>query len=253
MEMSGHSKWSSIKHKKAALDAKRGKAWSKLARALTMAARDGGGDPGANPSLRLAVEKAKAANMPKDTIEKAIKKGAGGIEGETYEEVVYEGYGPSGVAVLCRVVTDNRNRTAPEVKKILERCGGNLGAPNCVAWMFSQKGVFAISAEEVDEERVLQVALENGAEDVTSSRIVHEVICEPNAFHDLKAAFEAANIPIQSADVTKFASNQITLDLENARKVLKLMDALEEHDDVNNVSSNFDIPDDVMAQLAAEQ
>ena len=160
--MSGHSKWSTIKHKKAALDAKRGKAWGKLSRAVTIAARKGGGDPSANPTLRLAVEKAKAANMPKDTIEKAIKKGTGELEGETYEEIVYEGYGPGGVAIMCNVVTDNRNRTAPEVKKLLERFGGNLGAPNCVAWMFSMKGIFAISTENAEEEKVLEVALENG-------------------------------------------------------------------------------------------
>jgi YebC/PmpR family DNA-binding regulatory protein len=250
--MSGHSKWSTIKHKKAALDAKRGKAWGKLSRAVTIAARNGGGDSSANPTLRLAVEKAKAANMPKDTIEKAIKKGTGELEGESYEEIVYEGYGPGGVAIMCNVVTDNRNRTSPEVKKLLERFGGNLGAPNCVAWMFSQKGVFAINTEDADEERLLEVALENGAEDVSSSEMVHEVTCSPEAFETLKAAFESAGITVQSGDVTMVASSHVTLDLEQARKVLKIMDALEDHDDVNSVSSNFDIPDDVMAQLAAE-
>ena len=250
--MSGHSKWSTIKHKKAALDAKRGKAWGKLSRNVTVAARHGGSDPSANPRLRLAVEKAKAANMPKDTIEKAVKKGTGELEGETYEEIVYEGYGPLGVAIMCNVVTDNRHRTAPEVKKLFERGGGNLGSPNCVAWMFLQKGVFVINTAEVSEDRVMEVALENGADDVTSSEMVHEVTCPPDRFHDLKAAFEAAGIPIQGGDVTMVASNQITLDLENARKVVKLMEALEEHDDVNGVSSNFDIPDDVLAKLAAE-
>ncbi len=248
--MSGHSKWSTIKHKKAALDAKRGKAWGKIARNITLAARQHGGDMSANPSLRLAVEKAKGANMPKDTIEKAIKKGTGELEGESYEEVVYEGYGPGGVAVLCQVVTDNRHRTAPEIKKILERGGGNLGAPNCVAWMFQKKGVFAVSTEVADEEKVMEVALENGAEDVTSSDMVHEITCDPEAYHDLAAAFERAGIAVQSSDVTMVASSQVTLDLDKARKVLKLMEALEDHDDVDSVSSNFDIPDDVMARLA---
>lgn len=249
--MSGHSKWSTIKHKKAALDAKRGKAWSKLARNITVAARSGG-DPSASPRLRLAVDKARAANMPKDTIEKAIKKGTGELEGESYEEILYEGYGPAGVAVMCNVVTDNRNRTAPEVKKLFERSGGNLGAPNCVAWMFAQKGVFTIRADQADEERVMEIALENGAEDVTSSALIHEVTCAPEAFADLKAALDAAAIPVESADVTMFPTNQITLSLEEARKVLRLMDGLEDHDDVTSVSSNFDIPDDVMTQLAAD-
>jgi YebC/PmpR family DNA-binding regulatory protein len=247
--MSGHSKWSTIKHKKARLDAKRGKNWSKLARNVTMAARTGG-NPEDNPRLRLAIDKAKADNMPKDTIEKAIKKGTGELDGEAYEEILYEGYAHGGVAVMARAVTDNRNRTAAEVKKIFERADGNLGASNCVAWMFSQKGVFAVSTEHVSEERLLEVALEAGADDVQSSEMVHEITCAPEAYQSIKAALEAAEIPIESSDVTNVAGTTISLDLSSARKVLKLVEDLEEHDDIESVSSNFDIPDDVLKQLS---
>ena len=247
--MSGHSKWSTIKHKKAATDARRGKLWSKLGRGVTLAARKGG-IPADNPSLRLAMDKAKAANMPKDTIEKAIKKGTGELEGESYEEVLYEGYGPGGVAIMCQAVTDNRNRTGPETKRLFERYGGNLGAPNSVAWMFSSKGVFAIGTTAADEDRVMEVALEHGAEDVATSASVYEVTCPPEAFSDLKAALEEAEIPVESADVTMVAANQVTPDAETARRVLKLLDALDEHDDITNVSSNCDIPDEVLAGIA---
>ncbi|HUU81911.1 MAG TPA: YebC/PmpR family DNA-binding transcriptional regulator [Phycisphaerae bacterium] len=248
--MSGHSKWSTIKHKKAATDARRSKAWSKLARAVTMAARNGG-IPADNPSLRLAMDKAKAANMPKDTIDKAIKKGTGELEGESYEEVLYEGYGPGGVAIMCQAVTDNRNRTGPETKRLFERYGGNLGTPNSVAWMFSSKGVFAIAADSVDEDRVMEVALEHGAEDVDTSASVYEVTCPPEAFDALKAAFAGAEIPVQSADVTMVAASYITLDAETARKLIRLLDALDEHDDITNVSSNCDIPDEVLAEIGS--
>ncbi len=246
--MSGHSKWSTIKHKKARLDAKRGKNWSKLARNITMAAKNGG-NPNDNPRLRLAMDKAKADNMPNDTIEKAVKKGTGELEGASYEEIVYEGYGPSGVAVMARVLTDNRNRTAPEIKKIFERHNGNLGASNCVGWMFSQKGVFAINADDVSEDRLMEVALENAAEDVSSSATVHEVTSAPEDYETLKSALEAANIPIQSSDIAGIAANNITLDLASARKVLKLVESLEDQDDVESVSANFDIPDEVIAEL----
>lgn len=247
--MSGHSKWSSIKHKKARLDAKRGKNWSKLARNITMAARNGG-NPEDNPRLRLAIDKAKADNMPKDTIEKAIKKGTGELEGESYEEILYEGYAHGGVAIMARALTDNRNRTGAEVKKIFERAGGNLGGSNCVAWMFSQKGVFAINAESVSEERLMEAALEAGADDVQSSEMLHEVTCAPEDYQDVKAALEAADIPIESSDVTNVAGNTISLDLSGARKVLRLVEALEDHDDIERVSANFDISDDVLKQLS---
>lgn len=247
--MSGHSKWSTIRHKKAATDARRSKTWSKLIRYVMIAARGGGSDPDANPRLRLAMDKAKAANVPKDTIEKAIKKGTGETAGVTYEEVLYEGYGPGGVAVMCQAVTDNRNRTSPEIKKLLERCGGNLGAPNSVAWMFSSKGIFAIPVEGTDEDRVMEIALENGAEDVAASVSVYEVTCPPEAFGELKAAFEQGEIPIQSADVTMVAASNVTPDLETARKVMRLLDALDEHDDITSVSANCDIPDQLLAEL----
>ncbi len=247
--MSGHSKWSTIKHKKARLDAKRGKNWSKLARAVTMAAKSGG-NPEDNPRLRLAIDKAKGDNMPKDTIEKAVKKGTGELDGESYEEISYEGYGPSGVAVMAIALTDNRARTAPEIKKLFERSGGNLGAPNSVSWMFTQKGIFAISAEDVGEEKIMEIALENGADDVSSSTLVHEITCEPGAYQVLKDALEAADIPIASSDVTNVASNTILLEsVEQARKVLRLIEGLEDHDDVESVSANFDVSDEIMSEL----
>ena len=174
--MYGHSKWSPIQHKKAAHDAKRGKAGSKLARAITICAKTGG-NPDDNPRLRLAIDKAKSANMPKDTIEKAIKKGTGELEGESYEEILYEGYAPGGVAVMCKAVTDNRNRTGAEVKKIFERAGGNLGAVNCVAFQFKQKGVIVVETDKVDEDRIMEIALEAGADDVDSSELIHEITC----------------------------------------------------------------------------
>ena len=248
--MSGHSKWSTIKHKKARLDAKRGKNWSKLARNVTLAAKTGGGNMMDNPRLRLAVDKAKADNMPKDTIEKAIKKGTGDLEGASYEEVLYEGYAAHGVALMASAVTDNRNRTGGEMRKIFERGGGNLGSSNCVAWMFTQKGVFTINAEDVGEERIMEIGLDNGAADVTSSVHVHEVTCAPEAFEGLKVALESAGIELQAADITNIAADSIVLDLERARKVLRLVEALEDHDDVESVSSNFDIPDDVVAELS---
>lgn len=248
--MSGHSKWSTIKHKKALLDARRGKAWSKLARAVTMAAKSGGGNPSDNPRLRLAIDKAKDANMPKDTIEKAIKKGTGELEGESYEEVMYEGYGPGGVAIMAKALTDNRHRTAPEIKKIFERAGGNLGAVNSVSWMFKSLGVITIPAANVSEDRLMEIAIEAGADDVLSSGELHEVRCSPDAFEGVKAAIVQAGIEVTSADVSQIAANEVVLDLETARRVQSLLEALEEHDDVEDVYSNADIPDDVMSALA---
>jgi len=249
--VSGHSKWSTIKHKKAALDAKRGKAWSKLARAITMAAKTGG-NPNDNPRLRLAIDKAKGGNMPKDTIEKAIKKGTGELEGESYEDVLYEGYGPGGVAIMCQAVTDNRNRTGPEIKKIFERHGGNLGSSNCVAFQFQQKGVIVVSVEKATEDQIMEVALEAGADDVTTSDMIHEIITAPDAFESVRDALVAAEIEPESADLRMVAENEIMLEASKARKAMKLVDALEDHDDIDAVYSNFDVPDDVMAELAKE-
>lgn len=250
--MSGHSKWSTIKHKKAILDSRRGKSWSKLGRAITMAAKMGGGNANDNPRLRLAIDKAKSENMPKDTIEKAVKKGTGGLEGVNYEDLMYEGYGPAGVAVMCRIMTDNRNRTAGEIKKVFERSGGNMGSPNCVAFQFSSKGVIVVAREAASEDRMMEIGLEAGAEDVSSSEHIHEITCHPDVFHDVKAKIEAAGIKVESADIAMLASNNVTLDLESARKVKRLIDALEEHDDVDAVYSNSDIPDDVVAALAKD-
>jgi len=249
--VSGHSKWSTIKHKKAALDKKRGKAWSKLSRAIIMAAK-AGGNPADNPTLRLAVDKAKADNMPKDTIEKAIKKGTGELQSASYEDVLYEGYGTGGVAVMCKAVTDNRNRTSAEIKKIFERAGGNLGAPNCVAFQFKQKGVIVVAKDKADEDRIMEVAIEAGAEDVESSEHIHEIICAADALEDVRKAITDAGIEPESADLSMVADNIISLDLVRARKVMRLIDALDEHDDVEAVYSNSTIPDDVVAQLAKE-
>ena len=251
--MSGHSKWSSIKHNKAATDAKRGKLWSRISRDITVAAKIGAGDPDSNPRLRLAVDKARSANMPKDNIEKAIKKGTGEIEGVSYEEILYEGYGPNGVAVMVHALTDNRSRTAPDIKKLFERKNGNLGATNCVAWMFQQKGVIVVAREDADEDQLMEIALESGADDVTASESIYEVTCAPSAFEGVRDAIRDAEITIQSSDLNMVAENNVVLDINAARKVLDLVETLEEHDDVQSVSSNFDIPDDVLAQLAAER
>lgn len=248
--MAGHSKWANIKHRKAAVDRKRGKLWSKLSRVITMAAKSGG-SPADNPTLRLAVDKAKDANMPKDTIEKAIMKGTGELAGEDYEEVIYEGYGPNGVAVMCKALTDNRNRTAPEIKKIFEKAGGNLGATNCVAFMFTAKGVIVVEREQAEEEQLMELALEAGADDFESSAEIYEITTTPQGFEEVKHAIEAAGIAVASADVSMVAANSVTLDLAAARKVTNLIDALDDHDDVESVYSNMDIPDDVIEQLAA--
>lgn len=250
--MSGHSHWATIRHKKAAVDARRGKAWSKHARAITMAAKLGGGIPDDNPRLRLAIDKARGDNMPKDTIEKAIKKGTGELEGVNYEDVVYEGYGPGGTAVMAKAMTDNRTRTAGEIKKVFERAGGNMGAPNCVAFQFQQKGVILIEADKVSDERIMEIALEAGAEDVLSDATAHEVRTSPEEFETVRDAIQKAGVAVQSGDLRMVASNEITLDLETARKAMRLIDALEEHDDVDAVYTNVDIPDDVAAQLAKE-
>lgn len=248
--MAGHSHWARIKHKKGVVDARRGRLWSKLARIIIVAARNGGGDPTQNLKLRYAIEKAKAANMPKDTIENAIKKGTGEIGGVSYEEVTYEGYGPGGVAVMCEVLTDNRNRTGPELKKIFERAGGNLGTTNCVAWVFSPKGVISVSAAKVSEDQIVEVALETGAEDYRRDGDSWEITCEPASFEKVKQALAAAGIEIESSELSKIPSNTINLDAETGRRVLALLEALEEHDDVQNVYSNFDIPEELMEGAA---
>jgi len=248
--MSGHSKWSKIKRKKGVNDARRGRLWSKIARRIIMAARDGGGNPDDNLQLRYAIDEARAANMPNDTINNAIKKGAGELGSVDYEQIVYEGYGSGGVAVMCECLTDNRNRTAPELRRIFEQAGGQLGATGSVAWMFHKKGTFTVAAAAVDEERLMDVVLEAGADDIVEDQGTFDVTCEPAAFGAVKQALADAEIPVEAAAVSQLADNPLQIaDAEQARKVLRLMENLEDHDDVQNVYSNFDIPDEVMARV----
>lgn len=248
--MAGHSHWAGIKHKKAIIDAKRGKLWSKIARTIIVAAKNGGGDPEANLPLRYAIDKAKSANMPKDTIEKAIKKGTGELGGVHYEEVLYEGYAPGGVAVLVEGLTDNRNRTAPEIKKIFERRGGSLGASGCVSWMFSKKGLITVPSSAIGEDELLELALSAGAEDLQNTGSLYEVTCPPASFDVLKKVLQGRNIPLASAEITMVPQNSVQVtDEETARKILGLMEDIEDHDDVQNVYANFDIPDNILARV----
>jgi YebC/PmpR family DNA-binding regulatory protein len=244
--MSGHSKWSSIKHKKGAADARRGKIFTKLIKEITVAARMGGGDPGGNPRLRSAILAARSENMPKDNIERAIKKGTGELEGETYEESSYEGYGPGGVAVLLDCLTDNRNRTVAEIKHAFDRNGGNLGEPGCVAWMFQKKGVITIQKEGVNEENLLGVALDAGAEDVRDEGDAFDVVSAPEDFEAVRQAIEKAGIKFTSAEVTKIPKNTVKLEGKKAQQMLNLIQVLEDNDDVSHVYANFDIADDVL-------
>ncbi|TWU21985.1 YebC/PmpR family DNA-binding transcriptional regulator [Bythopirellula polymerisocia] len=247
--MAGHSHWANIAHKKSLIDAKRGKLWSKLSKAIIIAARDGGGDPGMNLRLRYAINDAKAISMPKDNIERAIKKGTGELEGGSLDSVLYEGYGPGGVAVLCEILTDNRNRTAPEVRKIFELAGGKLGATGCVAWMFDRKGLLVIEKSQTEEESLLELALDAGAEDVKTFDDSYEIISDPDVFGAICEAVDAAGICTQSREITRIPQDTVDLDVETARAVLKMMEALDDHDDVQTVSANFNIPDEAMAEL----
>ncbi|SPD72028.1 conserved hypothetical protein [uncultured Desulfobacterium sp.] len=247
--MSGHNKWSSIKHKKGAADAKRGKVFTKIIREITVAARTGGGDPGGNPRLRAAILLAKSENMPKDNIERAIKKGTGELEGASYEEITYEGYGPGGVAVLVDCLTDNKNRTVSDVKHLFERHGGSLGAPGCVAYLFAKRGLIIIEKEKVDEEKLLDLALEAGAEDVKEEGEEFNVISGVPEFEAVKKAVDNAGIPYTMAQVTMIPNNTVELEGKKAQQVINLMQGLEDLDDVSNVYSNFDISDEVMEAL----
>ncbi len=248
--MAGHSHWAKIKRAKSASDARRGRVWGKLARRIIVAAKAGGGNPEENLSLRYAIDDAKAANMPNDTIDKAIKKGTGELGGENYELVVYEGYGPGGVAFLAECLTDNRNRTAPQMRRLFERHGGQLGATNCVAWMFRQTGTLVVSAEAADEDTLMELALETGADDVENQGDAFQITCQPAVFGKVKAALAERNIPTLSAQVTRTPTTTVPVTAEAARGVLALMEAMEEHEDVQNVYGNFDMPDDVMDALA---
>ena len=248
--MSGHSKWATIKRKKGAADAKRGKVFTKLIREIATAARLGGGDPGGNPRLRLVMDKARAANMPKDNIERAIAKGVGGGEGESFEEVVYEGYGPGGTAILLRTLTDTRNRTVGEVRHVLSKHGGNLGSSGCVAYLFEKRGVLSFERRGLDGDALLEAALEAGATDVVESRDALEVVTEPGDFESVRGALEKRGFTPANAEVSMEPSTTVKLEGEQAKSMLELADALDDLDDVQGVYANFDISDEEMARLA---
>jgi YebC/PmpR family DNA-binding regulatory protein len=248
--MAGHSHWAGIKHKKALIDTKRGKIWSKISKAILVAARLGGGDPDTNARMRVPLADARAARMPKDNIERAIKKGTGELEGGNVEEVLYEGYGPNGVAVMCEIMTDNRNRTAPELRKLFEINGGKLGSTGCVAYLFERKGLVVVSSDNVAEEQLMELALEAGADDVELQGDKFQVTCEPDSYADLLETLEQAGIEPAVKEITRIPNSTVDLDIVAGRKVLKLLEALDDHDDVQNVSANFNLPDDVMAELA---
>jgi YebC/PmpR family DNA-binding regulatory protein len=249
--MSGHSKWHGIKHKKAKVDAAKGRIFTKLIKEITVAARHGGGDPGGNARLRTAIQAAKAANMPSDNIERAIKKGTGELPGVSYEECIYEGYGPGGVAVLVEALTDNKNRTTSELRKVFTKNGGNMGESGCVAWMFAKKGLLQVEAAKADEEKLMSVALEAGAEDMRREESLFEVITAPADFERVREAVAKAGIPTVSAEVTMVPQNTLRVEGKPAQQMLQLMEDLEEHDDAQHVYANFDIPEEVMAAHAA--
>jgi YebC/PmpR family DNA-binding regulatory protein len=245
--MAGHSHWANIQQKKSRVDKKRGKLFTKLSRAIIVAAQHGGGDPDANLALRYAIDKARKASMPNDNIDRAVKRGCGETGGDNYEEILYEGYGPSGVAVLCEILTENRNRTAGEVRKIFEVHGGNLGATGCVAWMFERKAVFTLPTADTTEDQLFELVADAGAEDIESDGETFTITAPTEAFDAVNAALSAAGLSPGSADITRVPQNYVELDSSNARSVLKLMEALDDNDDVQNVTANFSLPDDVMA------
>jgi YebC/PmpR family DNA-binding regulatory protein len=250
--MAGHSPWANIKHRKAAVDAKRGKLWSKLSKAIIVAAKMGGGDPETNLRLRYAINDAKAVSMPKDNIERAVKKGTGELEGGEVEETIYEGYGPGGVAILCEIVTDNRNRTAPEIRKIFDKHGGKLGGTNCVAWMFDRKSVFIVSAAKIDEEKLMEVVLDAGADDLSRQGDAFQVTAPADAFAAVSDALAAAGIEPESKQLARIPTNMVEVaDVETAKSVLKLVEELDDHDDVQSVSANFNIPDEALAAIGS--
>ena len=249
--MSGHSKWASIKHKKAKVDAQRGRVFTKLIREMTVAARVGGGDPVGNPRLRTAIQAAKAVNMPADNIERAIKKGTGELEGVTYEEITYEGYGPGGVAVLVEVVTDNKNRTVGEIRKIFSRHGGNLGESGCVAFLFEKKGCIHVDAGKVDEDKLMTIALDAGADDLQREESLFAVTASPKDFEKVRDKIVKSGIQPLTAEITKLPKSTVRLEGKHAEQMLRLMEELEEHYDVQHVYANFDIPEETMAALTA--
>jgi YebC/PmpR family DNA-binding regulatory protein len=251
--MAGHSKWAQIKHKKAHTDAKRGKVFSKLVKEISVAARLGGGDPGMNPRLRLAVEKAKEANMPHDNIKKAIMKGTGELPGTAYEETIYEGYGPGGVAVLMETLTDNRNRTVSELRHLMSKHGGSMGEAGCVAWMFEKQGYILVGKKATDEDSLMSVALDAGALDMKNDpgEENYEIITAPEDLPGVRAAIEKSGIPAALAEITMLPKNHVAVEGKAAEQMTKLMDVLEDHDDIQNVYANFDIPDEIISEVNA--
>jgi YebC/PmpR family DNA-binding regulatory protein len=245
--MSGHSKWATIKHKKAATDARRGKLFTKILREITVAAKIGGGDVKANPRLRSAVLEARSNSVPNDNIERAIKKGTGELEGEAYEEVLYEGYGPGGIAVLVEGLTDNKNRTAPEIRHLFTKHGGSLGASGCVAWMFSRRGFFAIDRSAMDEDKLMELALDLGVDDVTTEGDQYEIYTAPEDFTRVQEELESRGVPVAAKELAMIPKNPMELQPDRATPVLRLLDALEDHDDVQKVWANADIDEKVLA------
>ena len=248
--MAGHSHWANIARKKSLIDAKRGKLWSKLAKAIIVAAKHGGPDPDANLRLRYAIDAAKAVSMPKDNIQRAIRTGTGELKGGDLEESLYEGYGAGGVAVLCEILTDNKNRTAPEIRKIFEMCGGKLGGTGCVAYLFQRKGLVRVPQPACDEDRLMELALEAGADDVKLGGDRWEITCEPTVMAAVIDALGQAGIAVESNEIVRIPTNSVDVeDVDTARKVLDLMERLDDHDDVQSVAANFNIPEAAMAQL----
>ncbi|MFZ1946631.1 MAG: YebC/PmpR family DNA-binding transcriptional regulator [bacterium] len=250
--MSGHSKWSTIKRKKGKADAERGRVFTKVIKEITVAARNGGGDPENNPRLRTAMDAARAANMPASNIEKAVKRGTGELPGISYEEQTLEGYGPQGIAIFIETLTDNKNRTTSEIRHILVRNGGHLGEVGCVSWMFSQKGSITVDKGKVQEDELMTLALDAGAEDVSDEKDYFEILTAPTDFERVKARLKEANIEFSAAQITRYPQTYVKLEGKHAEQTLKLMDAIEEHDDVQKAYANFDIPDEVMEQLDKE-
>ena len=247
--MSGHSKWASIKHKKGAADAKRGKIFTKLIKEITVAARIGGGDPAGNPRLRTAILIAKGKNMPVDNITRAIKKGTGELEGVHYEEVTYEGYGPGGAAIFLEAMTDNKNRTVSEIRAALGKAGGNLGENGCVGWMFEKKGLITVKTDAKNEDDLMELVIDAGADDMQTVEDHYEITTAIENFETVRKALEEADVPMDTAELTRIPQNTVSLDAKKGKALLKLMDILDDHDDIQKAYSNFDIPDDVMAAI----
>lgn len=248
--MSGHSKWSSIKHKKAAKDAKKGKLYTKLIKEITVAARMGGGDINANPRMRTAILTAKAASMPAENIDRAIKKGTGDLEGVSYEEINYEGYGPGGTAILVHVLTDNKNRTVSEIRRLFTKYGGNMGESGCVAWMFDKKGLITVDKGQIDEDRLIALVLDGGAEDVLEEDDLFEIVTPPQDFEKVRELLQRGNVTMVTAQVSMMPKSTVTLDKKFAEQALNLTSDLEDHDDVQSVAANYDIPDEIIEKAS---